>query len=122
MYKTAIGSLLAVLCLNAQPHQTGTVRHFPDCSTGRSYFTIEGWNATFQFPKIPGLKASSQGRDIDYAVRFYFVRTVQGRQGIQHGTGPSWSFGKPSALDIKKSVKYEEITYENAGQEIIDAR
>jgi len=122
MQKLAIGVFLAVRFLYGQAQDPGLVRNFPECSTGRGYFGIDGRDARFLFPRIAGLKATSQDRDIDYGVRFYYLQTDHGRQGIQHGAGPLWSFGRPLDSDVGKSVKYEETVYDAGGQTITDAR
>jgi len=97
-------------------------RLFPTCSNTGQYDGIDGWGAGFQFPRTSGVKASRQGRDIDYGARNYYVATKQGPKGIMHGSGPLWSFGTPSDLDVWRSVKYEEVTYDVGGLTIIDAR
>jgi hypothetical protein len=123
MLQLTIGTILALFCLNTQLAQDSlAVRAFPVCVTAEGYYTINGWDAKFQFRRIPGLKATAQDRDIDYGVRFYYIQTDHGRQGIQHGAGPLWSFGRPLDSDVKKSVKYEEVTYNADGQTITDAR
>lgn len=95
---------------------------FPNCpSTGR-YYGIDGWQAAFRFPGLPGIKASRQGHDVDYGVRSYFVRTKQGRTGITHGSGPMWSFGLPEDRDVWESVHLEEVTIKAGGWVIVDAR
>jgi hypothetical protein len=98
------------------------VRAFPVCSPTGRYEGIEGWGAAFEFLKMAGIKSSKQGRDIDYGVRNYYVKTKRGPKGVLHGSGPLWSFGLPVDRDVWRSVKYEEVTYENGGQPIIDAR
>jgi hypothetical protein len=39
-----------------------------------------------------------------------------------HGSGPLWSFGTPSDLDVWRSVSYEEATFDSGRLTIIDAR
>ena len=94
----------------------------PTCSNTGRYDGIDGWGASFQFPRTSGVKASRQGQDIDYGARNYYVETKQGPKGIRHGSGPLWSFGTPLDQDVWRSVKYEEATYDVAGLMIIDAR
>ena len=94
----------------------------PTCSNTGRYDGIDGWGASFQFPRISGVKASRKGRDIDYGARNYYVETKQGPKGIRHGSGPLWSFGTPLDQDVWRSVKYEEVTYDVGGLMIIDAR
>ena len=94
---------------------------FPICSNTGKYEGIVGWDASFQFPKTSGVKASPQGRDIDYGARSYYVHTKQGPRGIMHGSGSLWSFGTPRDRDVWRSVKYEESTFAVAGLTIIDA-
>jgi hypothetical protein len=55
-------------------------------------------------------------------IRNYYVKTNRGPQGIRHGSGPMWSFGTPSDLDVWRSVKYEAVMYKVADWSIIDAR
>lgn len=112
---------------NAMPvrvtlHKLGDGQHFPICAKTGSYEGIDGWGASFQFPRVSGVKASPQGRDSDYASRDYFVETKSGPKGIRHGSGPMWSFGIPVDQDVWRSVDYEEITYDFDGRTILDAR
>jgi hypothetical protein len=97
-------------------------RPFPSCSKKGPYQGIEGWGAAFQFQKVPGVKASSQGQDIDYGARSYYIRTPQGRKGIMHGSGGMWTFGIPIDQDVWRSVTYSEIVYDFAGLTVLDAR
>jgi hypothetical protein len=97
-------------------------RSFPACAATGQFEGIDGWGASFQFSKVPGVKASNQGQDIDYGARSYYVDTSQGPKGIRHGSGPMWSFGMPIDQDVWRSVKYEEITFDFGGFPIIDAR
>ena len=66
-------------------------RLFPTCSNNEQYDGIDGWGASFQFPRVSGIIAGRQGRDADYAERSYYVETTQGPRGIMHGSGPTWS-------------------------------
>jgi hypothetical protein len=74
------------------------------------------------FPKMQGVKASPEGRDVDYGMRYYYVKTRRGPKGIMHGFGPTWSWGMPSDNDVSRSVQYEEVAYDAGGITIIDAR
>jgi hypothetical protein len=100
---------------------TGT-RAFPSCSGTGQYEGINGWGASFQFLKVPGVTASEQGQDIDYGARSYLIDTSQGPKGIRHGSGMMWSFGMPIDQDVWRSVKYEEISYDFGGFPVMDAR
>jgi hypothetical protein len=97
-------------------------RAFPTCSNTGLYDGIEGWEASFQFPRKPAVRASRQGKDIDYGSRTYYVKTKNGPKGIMHGSGRLWTFGTPSDPDVWASVKYEEVTYDAGGRIVIDAR
>src|SRR6185437_6617119 len=97
-------------------------RAFPICTDSPQYVGIRGWSGSFQFPKIRGVKVSSQGNDIDYGAQYYYVKTKHGRKAILHGAGAMWSFGIPSNQDVWRSVKYEEITYDVGRIAIFDAR
>ena len=74
------------------------------------------------FPEDPRHKATRQSHDVDYGGRSYYVETRLGREGIAHGSGPSWSYGMPNDGDVWRSIKYEEITYDARPFTIIDAR
>ena len=95
---------------------------FRICTNGGQYEGLEGWGASFQFVKVPGITASRQGRDIDYGMRSYYVNTKQGTKGIRHGSGPLWSFGEPLDSDVWRSSNYEETVFEIGVYTIIDAR
>jgi hypothetical protein len=97
-------------------------RPFPVCSNTGQYDSLDGWGASFQFRRIVGVKASRQGQDIDYGIRSYYVDTKQGPKGIRHGSGLLWTSGLPSDLDLWRSVKYDEVTYDVGRLMIIDAR
>jgi hypothetical protein len=97
-------------------------RVLPACVNGGRYEGIEGWGALLRFPRIPGVKASRQGRDIDYGIRVYYVKTNEGRKGIRHGSGPFWSYGTPSDPDVWRTIRFEETTFVAGGQSITDAR
>ena len=94
---------------------------FPVCSNAERYDAIEGWGASFRFPRIDGIK-KAQGRDADYAARSWYVETDQGAKGIRYGVGPIWDFGMPSDSDVWQSVKYEEIAFADGVQTILDGR
>jgi hypothetical protein len=102
--------------------ELGKRREFPTCTSSGKYDGIDGWGASFRFPKTAGVHVSEQGHDIDHGARSYYVDTKQGRKGIMHGSGPMWSFGTPSDLDVWRLVNYEEIAYSAGAQLIIDAR
>lgn len=97
-------------------------RVFPTCSNTERYDGIDGWGTSFQFLKTSRVKASRQGQDIDYGVRYYYVGAKQGPKGIMHGSGPHWSVGTPLDRDVWRSVEYEEVAYDAGGRTIIDAR
>jgi hypothetical protein len=95
---------------------------FPTCTNTGSYEGTGGRGASFQFQKTPGVIAGQQGHGIDAAERSYYADTKQGRKGILHGIGPSWSFGIPIDRNVWRSVKYAETTFDAGGSTIIDAR
>ena len=97
-------------------------RQFPVCSDTGQYESVAGWAASFQFPRIPGVKVGRQGSDADYAERYYYVKTRQGPKGIKHGMGPTWSLGMPVDVDVWRSKKYEEVRYDAGVVPVIDAR
>lgn len=100
---------------------TGT-RTFPSCPVTGQFEGINGWGASFQFLKVPGVTAGKQGRDADYGARSYYINASQGPKAIMHGSGPMWSFGTPTDQDVWRSVTYEEITYDFGGFQVMDAR
>ena len=103
--------------------QTAERRSFPMCSTSAKCYGIDGWDASFRFPVVPGVEASKQGHDIDYGFRSYYVRTGQESKGIQHGSGPMWSLGIPVDQHVWRSnSSYEEVVFDADGLTIIDAR
>jgi hypothetical protein len=102
--------------------QSEEARAFPVCSSSAKYDGIDGWGASFQFPRITGVKVNAQGRDIDYGARSYYLDTKTGPKGIRHGSGPMWSLGTPSDLEVWRSIKYEETAYSNGVAPIVDAR
>jgi hypothetical protein len=95
---------------------------FPICMNGRQYEGLEGWGASFQFAKMPGITASKQGRDVDYGVKSYHVNTKRKPKGVTHGSGPNWSYGEPLDSDVWRSSKYEETSVKLGAYTIIDAR
>ena len=97
-------------------------RIMPVCVNGGRYVGIEGWRALLQFPRVPGVKVSEQGNDIDFGIRFYSVKTSKGHKGIRHGSGPFWSRGTPSDMDVWRTITYEETTLVAGGQTVTDAR
>jgi hypothetical protein len=102
--------------------QAGEKRIFPTCSKDGSYVGIDGSGALFQFLRVPDVKATPRGRDVDYSARGYYIKTKSGTKGIRHGSGPMWDFGMPSDQDVWRSVSYEEIAYDFGNLTIIDAR
>jgi hypothetical protein len=96
---------------------------FPTCSGTTGRIGIKGsLLAQFWFPKIHGIVAGPVGGD-DYARRFYYVKTIQGPKGIDHGSGVHWGSGLPHDQDVWRSAKYDEIVYVTADHSlIIDAR
>lgn len=97
-------------------------RPFPVCSSKGRYFGITDWGASYQFPRISGVKASRQSRDVDYGARSYYIDSGGVRAAILHGSGSNWSFGIPSAEDVWQSIRYEEVVFDVRGRRIIDAR
>lgn len=75
-----------------------------------------------RFPRVAGVKASRQGRDIDYTSRAYFVKTKAGPQSILHGQGSTWTLGAPADRIVWSSVEYEETLYDRKGTFFLDAR
>ena len=68
------------------------------------------------------MKATGQGRDVDYIIRWYYVQSEEGRKGIMHGSGANWSHGTPLDLDVWRSIRFEEAAFEAGGLTIVDAR
>jgi hypothetical protein len=92
------------------------------CTNSAQREGLQGWGAMFRFVKVPGVIASNQGQDIDYGSIVYYVNTKQGPKGINHGSGPLWSFGQPLDSDVWPSVKYSETTFQIGAFTIIDSR
>lgn len=92
---------------------------FPICSDKAKFDSLTGWESTFSFPKITGVKLGDETHSIDAGERTYSVRTKYGPKGIMHGGGPSWSDGLPNELDVWQSIQFEETIF-NGG--ILDAR
>src|SRR5579871_16879 len=103
-------------------HKLSQSRGLPACSTTGRYERLEGWGASFQFLKAPGVKASPQTHDIDYGDRSYYVHTKRGPKGVSHGSGPAWGIGIPLDPDVWRSVSYAEVTFQSANVTVIDAR
>ncbi len=62
---------------------------FPDCQTGIAVDSLEGWGASFAFPRIKGATLSAQVRErSDYGARGYFVGKGKNARGVQQGSGP----------------------------------
>ena len=97
-------------------------RAFPTCPPTGEFETIQQWGALFRFAKMPQVTAGPQGSDIDYGMRWYLVETAAGPRGIRHGSGASWSMGFPSAIEVWRSVVFEEAWYPAGGVSIVDAR
>ena len=136
MCRLATAALLAVLSAQAQVAEaridhaglSGQIQqktrdsHFPTCSRTEEYVGIDGWHASFQFPKVDGITASAQSQDADCGARSYYLESVPGHPGIMHGSGPMWSFGMPPWENVRRSVRYQENTYDLVGVTIADAR
>ena len=88
------------------------------CSRSERCESISGWGAHFCFPRVPGVKAGHQGRDIDYGIRGYGIRHT----GIMHGSGPNWSFGLPVTSEVWQSTEYQENVFGTDPFITIDAR
>lgn len=97
-------------------------RSLPKCSETGKYESVKGWDALFRFPPKPQIKVSKQGRDIDYGIRRYYIKTPTGNVGITHGSGPMWSFGVPSDTDVWQSVMFEEDSFQVEGRRILDSK
>ena len=93
----------------------------PVCNLSGRYLKLEDSSASFRFPALPGVSASKQGRDIDYAARYYSVKTRAGRASIVHGAGPNWSIGYPTHNRVWESTAYSERLRGAQGW-LIDAR
>lgn len=98
------------------------VRRIPSCPGSRQSPGGAGSFTSFVFPKVPGVSVGELGHDVDYTVRYYTLKTKDGRKGIQHGWGPLWGSAEPLDSEVWKSAKYEETRYENDSVTIIDAR
>lgn len=88
-----------------------TPSEFPNCPVTTAVDSIEARGVFFAFPRISGVAPSAQGHDVDYGVRGYFVGNGKDARGVQHGSGPMWSFGLPLDADVWRSVQYQEATY-----------
>lgn len=118
-------------CLRAQD-QTSTEpqrlvlkparRTLPICSPTGKYESLEGWSASFRFAPNPKVKAGKQGRDVDYGIRAYVVKTPKGKVRIAHGSGPMWSFGTPHDSDVWKSTTFEEVSFDVLGFRVLDSK
>lgn len=93
----------------------------PTCNLLGRYLKLEDSFASFRFPAMPGVSASKQVRDIDYAARYYSVKTHAGRASIAHGAGPNWSSGYPTHNRVWESTAYLERLRGAQGW-LIDAR
>lgn len=63
------------------------VRRIPACPGSRKSPGNAGPFTSFVFPKVPGVSFGRLGHDVDYTVRYYTVKTKEGRKGVQHGWG-----------------------------------
>jgi len=97
-------------------------RRFPNCTNGGEYESLTRWYASFGFPRISGIEAGRQSQDIDYGMRYYRIKKPNGSEGVRHGSGPNWSSGMPSAMDVWQSVVFEETVFDAGGWSIIEAR
>lgn len=102
-------------------HSLGPDGNFPKCGPSPAkYLTVSG--GYLMFPKLPGLKATRQGADVDYVVRFYSLRAKSGKASIMHGHGGMWSMGSPSDKEVWTSPEYHEIDYDLREIMVVDAR
>jgi hypothetical protein len=60
----------------------------PVCTTTKNSSVMDGWHMRFIVPR--GVKVR-EGSDIDYSTQ----TVCRGRDCLQHGWGPLWSFGMP---------------------------
>jgi hypothetical protein len=97
-------------------------RRLPICSQTVKYESLDGWGALFRFVPIEQIQAYTQGKDIDYGIRFYLLKAPKGNMGVSHGSGPLWSFGAPLDSDVWKSVTFEEDSFEVEGLRILDSK
>ena len=95
---------------------------FPDCQAGIAVDSLEGWGASFAFPRIKGVTPSAQVRDSDYGARGYFVGKGKNARGVQQGSGPMWGGGMPLEPDVWQSSQYQESTFRHGTVIITDAR
>ncbi|MEP7362033.1 MAG: hypothetical protein ABI972_02160 [Acidobacteriota bacterium] len=99
-----------------------TKRTLPICSHTGRYESLEGWQAWFRFVPMSRIRVGKQGRDVDYGIRYYFVKTPKGNVGIVHGSGPVWSLGAPLDSVVWKSLTFEEESFEVDGFRILDSK
>ncbi|HEY3740045.1 MAG TPA: carboxypeptidase-like regulatory domain-containing protein [Bryobacteraceae bacterium] len=97
-------------------------RSLPICSEKGKYISLEGWTARLRFSPMEPIKVGTQGHDIDYGMRYYYLNTPHGKRGIAHGSGAMWSFGTPANRDVWGSVTFEEDSFDVGGFEILDSR
>ena len=57
--------------------------------------------------------------DVDFSGFWTYVKTKRGNKGIFAARGPTYTFGGPSDQDVRDSVEYFEVMYENG---VVDAR
>lgn len=103
-------------------HKIREVRRIPACPGSRQNPGSAGSFTSFVFPKVPGVSVGRLSHDVDYTVRYYTMKTREGRKGIQHGWGYAWSFGLPLDSYVWESAQYVETIYENGAVISIDAR
>lgn len=105
-------------------HAVEGPQSLPSCRDYIHTTGIEGWLADFRFPVSPSIVVSKQTVDVDYAIRTYtLAHSRKHAPVIEHGSGPTWSFGQPMDEYVWASVKYSESDYLlREGVWIIDAR
>ncbi len=81
------------------------------CPAKRSCETVVGFRASFCFQMTEGVEPLQQANDSHYGVRSYIFSAAVGQSRIMHGSGPFWSYGTPSDLDVWRSVEYKETVY-----------
>ncbi len=93
------------------------------CATSANCLSLKWFLSTFCLPKVRGVKATTQGNDIDYVEREFVIKTPGGTKGIRHGAGPNWGLGIPSDDEVWSSVEYHETNYRDLdGDQVVDAR
>lgn len=103
----------------------GPAPRIKECGGFSNCVALKGFGSfsTFCLPKVPGVKISKQGNDIDYGRRLFWVGTDSGKAAIQHAAGGMWGSGLPEDEDLWSARQYTEISYiDREGFGIIDAR